>query len=263
MKISLAMITGASSGIGTALCRLLADKGVRLLITGRDQERLETLASELRSKIEVMVFPADLTNLSDRAGLIKKMRLHHPDLVINNAGFGLYGDALSHPTANQLAIFDVNAASVLELTLEAARIMKDNAIKGTILNVSSAAGFLVFPSMSVYAASKSFVNQVSEALDIELERFGIRVLAACPGMVDTHFRERAGGVSQPPRKNVMTASFAAEQIWWQIQQRKPLYVFDWKYRVGLFLARFVPKKWLAKLLRKEIEERRAPQGNKN
>jgi short-subunit dehydrogenase len=257
---SLAMVTGASSGIGADLCRLLADKGINLLISGRDHERLQALANDLRSKVDVMIFPTDLLEPSERASLIEKIHLYLPDLVINNAGFGLYGEALTYPTEDQMAIFEVNSSAVLELTLESGRAMVSNEIKGVIMNISSSAGFLVFPTMAVYAASKSFVNFISQSLDLEFQNYGIRVLAACPGMVNTNFRQRAGGEgASPVQEFVMTSPYAAKQIWRQIERRKPLHVFDWKYRVGLIFRYLIPKKWLAKILRNTVEGRYTPQ----
>lgn len=256
-QFAMALITGASSGLGEALCRLLAAKGIALLITGRNSSKLEQLALELQKQVKVIHFSADLAILSDRSKVIDILREYSPDLVINNAGFGLYGDILSYPTTAQLDILNVNGNAVLEISIEAARVMMVQKKQGFIVNISSAAAFQIFPQMAVYAAAKAFVNSFSEAFDMEMERYGIRILTACPGMIDTAFSVRAGGAtSHTMNDNLkMSTEFAAEEIWWQIQKAKPLHIFDWKYRLGTYLGFFIPKKWRAKILRKRITKR--------
>lgn len=254
---SRALITGASSGIGLALCRLLASKKISLLITGRDIGKLNALAQELSSTVDVIAFPADLDSDQGRAIIIDKIYQYLPDLIINNAGFGLYGEALTYETKEQLKIANVDAIAVLELTLEGARAMVSAGQKGVILNVSSAAAFQVFPCLAVYAASKAFVNSISESFDFEMRKHGIRILASCPGMVSTAFSSRAAGV-HIAKENVqtMTADFAAKQIWRQIEKQKILHIFDWKTRFATWLSRFiVPKSWVAAIITKIIEAR--------
>src|SRR5580693_8214964 len=149
----LALVTGASSGLGKALCHLLAKKGVRLIVTGRNRSKLEELHG--------LVHVADLAQSRD--SLIKLIHEHVPDLVINNAGWGLYGDALSHTTKEQMDILEVNANAVLEISLEAARAMIKAKTEGAIVNIASGAAFFAFPTLAVYAASKAFVGSFSEA----------------------------------------------------------------------------------------------------
>jgi len=249
-------ITGASSGLGKALCRKFAEQHVSLLITGRDEKKLEELRLELNSIVDVIVHPADLSDKEQRKTLIERLKLFAPDLVINNAGYGIYGDALSTPTEEQLHLLAVNAEAVLEISLEAARIMIDNGIRGTILNISSSAAYFAFPAANVYAASKAFVNQFSQAFDIELEPFGIRVLTACPGQIATFFSTKAAkGHPQKPNPHAMTIDQAVENIFFQLEKQKRLYVFGWRYRMGVLLSRMLPTRWLGKRLRKIIYSR--------
>jgi uncharacterized protein len=253
-----ALVTGASSGIGEALSLLLAEQGIDLIVSGRNQERLENLAERIKDKVNVEIVPADLAVPSKRESLIATIRRTVPDLVINNAGFGLYGEALKTDAETQMHILEVDAAAVLELSLESARAMVAAGKKGVILNVSSAAAFQVFPCFAVYAASKAFVNQFSLSFDEEMRHYGIRVLAACPGVVATKFRLNAGGTEDRESSEplgVMSASFAAKEIWQQIQQRKPLHIFDWKYRILTFLSRLFPRRWVANAVRTSIEKR--------
>lgn len=249
----LALVTGATSGIGEALCKLLAAKGIDLLITGRNVEALNRLTHMLQQHVKVVAFPADLSK--DRSIVVEKIKEYKPDLVINNAGFGIYGTALSHPVSEEMEILNVNANAVLELTLEAAKTMIQHKQHGVIMNVASAGAFVVFPYSAIYAASKAFVVNASLALDSEMESSGVRVLVSCPGMVDTQFNSRAARSVQKPHSIAMSSEHAAEQIWWQIQKRKPCHIFDWKTRWGIYLSKLFPKKTIAHLLRNIIARR--------
>lgn len=249
-----ALVTGATSGLGKALCQLLASKNIPLIITGRDEEELKNLGQLLT--VPVITLPANLSKEEDRKKVIDLIREYTPDLVINNAGFGLYGEALSHTTEEQMDILRVNGNAVLELTLEAARSLKTAGKPGTILNISSAAAFFVFPRFSVYAAVKGFVKQFSMALDIELSPYGIRVLTACPGQIKTAFRARASkGRSQRPGRYAMCLKSAAEHIWHQIQTGKRVFVFDKRYQLMVFLSRWAPECLVQKFLSRSMQER--------
>lgn len=256
-SFSLALVTGATSGIGEAVAYLLADKGINLFLTGRNKDKLGQLANELGKKVQVETFPADLSSEKERQELIKKIHERVPDLIINNAGFGLYGDVLAYDTPEQVEILNVDGTVVLILSMESARAMLSKGKKGVIINISSAAGCQpVFPGMAVYGAAKAFVNQFSASFDYELKPYGIRVLASCPGVVATDFRFRAGGKRSGSGKtpNVMTTSFAAEEIWNQIVKRKPMHIFDWKYRIMTFLTKYlIPSNWVAKSIKNNIE----------
>lgn len=253
INFSLALVTGASSGIGEALCHLLASKGIPLLITGRDAAKLERLAAALQERVVVTAFSADLTDAAQRCTVIEKIHEYHPDLVINNAGMGLYGNAMTHSTQEQMRVFTLNADAVLELSLEAARTMMLHHKQGVILNVSSAAAFQVFPQFAVYAAAKAFVNHFSESFDEEMRPYGIRVLSSCPGIVKTAFTERAGGLPTAlDAALAMSPEFAAQEIWQQIQKGKTIHLFDWKYRVASYLTALIPKRLRIAILKKCI-----------
>lgn len=249
--MKLALVTGASSGLGKALVFLLASKQIPLIITARHEQALKDLASQLT--VPVIVFPADLSVAEDRKKLTELIRAQTPDLVINNAGLGLYGEALSHPTSAQLEILEVNAKAVLEITLESARAMQEKQESGTIVNISSAAAFYSYPTHAVYAASKAFLNQFSLGLDAELAVHGIRVLCACPGKIATNFRQRASK-SPSTKKELfrMSPEKAAKLIFSQIEKGQSLFVFDWPYRFFLLFSKLLPRKWIHKILKKAI-----------
>lgn len=260
MNERLALITGATSGIGKATCELFAQKGLNLIISGRNQQELQHLQENLSRQVNVQIVQADLAIAEGRQRLIDILHAQAPDLIINNAGFGLYGEALTYLTEEQVNILEVNGRAVLELTLEAARTLISVNKRGVILNVSSSAAFQILPNMAVYAASKAFVNHFSQAFDFEVKDYGIRVLTLCPGMVATDFQTRAGGNmdKQQQANMMMSASFVAEQIWKQIERLDPLEIIDWKVRLLTSLSFLVPKSWIAIAIERLITKRITP-----
>lgn len=245
-----ALITGATSGIGEALARLIASKGTALILTGRNHVKLNELKLELSHEVPVSVIVADLQSRRDRKELISFIKDNPVDLVINNAGSGLYGPAISKTSESLLGMLELDAAAVLELTVESAKMFSAAKEKGVIMNISSAAAFQIMPNFAVYSASKAFVNTFSQAIDYELKNQGIRVLTACPGKVATQFSSRAseGKVKTIAGGTVMTPEYAAKQIWNQIQSQKSLHIFDWKYAFSTFISYLFPKAlvvWIA------------------
>lgn len=255
---SLALVSGASSGIGQSLCRLLAKQGINLLISGRDEEKLSQLRNELSKLVSVRMIAADLIDKDQCQKLISCIHQEVPDLVINSAGFGLYGDCLTYKTQDQLDVLELNAKVLLEICLETARTLVSVGKKGTIINISSAIAYQVAPGMSVYAATKSFVNQFSQAFDLEMQPYGINILSICPGMVQTHFQARAGGMNNSEKIGIMTPDFVAEEIWKQIQSKTSVKIVDWRYRFLTYLSKFFPTNWVAKLVKKNILNRIPP-----
>lgn len=262
MKYRLALVTGASSGIGESLCHLLASKGVDLIITGRNEKKLNEISALLRPQVKVGVIALDLAVEVQRKALIEQIKQLKPDLVINNAGIGLYGEVLSHKTNDQMDILKINGEALLEITIEAAKTLFAARKHGTILNVSSAAAYFIFPTFSVYSASKTFVKEVSESLDYEMKPYGIRVLVSCPGQVETDFKHRAAQGNERTAEDYsskvmspMTSEYAAKEIWKQIEDGKTVHVFDWRYRVLIVLSKLIPKSLLSKMLLRHIEKR--------
>jgi short-subunit dehydrogenase len=208
MTFKLALVTGATSGIGEALAYLLKHKGIPLLLTGRRSDKLAEIGDATQA-IETVA--TDLAKSDGREVILEQIRRH-------NAGFGLYGEAVELDMQEQLQMLEVNVIAPLVITRESARMMIQNSMKGVILNVSSAAGEFPCPGMSVYGASKSFLTQLSLALHTELEGSGVDVLVSCPGMVETDFANRAAKKSltqtHGPR---LTTLLAAQLIWYPIE----------------------------------------------
>ncbi len=250
-KYQLALITGASSGIGAELAKQLALKGIPLLLTGRDTHKLEELAATL--SVPAMLLPLDLTQRSDRDKLISAIRGYVPDLIINNAGFGLYGNALSNSISEQLQMITLNIETLTEISLISAKALIDRKRKGTIVNISSVAAFIPIPSFAIYAASKTFVNHFSEAFDLEVAPSGVRVLTMCPGKVDTSFRIRASkGQSKEKSSAAIPVEKAVKLILSKIQAQKRIAVIHWPNRMRIALRHCAPKSWIMWILKRKM-----------
>jgi short-subunit dehydrogenase len=256
-RYTLALITGASSGIGRSLALKLADQGVSLILTGRNQTALSQLATYLRPKIPNISFlQADITKEHELEKVLQEIYKSSPDLIINSAGMGLYGEALSYPTSKQLEILNINAKALTVITLEAARTLQSKNKKGTILNISSVAGEFAFPSFALYAATKAYVTNLSKSLDEELKPSKIRVLCALPGRVATQFGKRAGRTKEKKISSlVMTQEEAANHLLYQLEKEIPTYIFNWKYRWMHRLSYLIPQVLLKDKLKKEIDTR--------
>lgn len=188
-----ALVTGASSGIGDACCRLLADEGTDLVVVARDRERLERLADQLQPAVDVEVLAADLSDPDQLARVEQRVAadVDPIDLLVSNAGFGKTGDFVELDVDVEGQVVAVNATAVLRLAHAAGRRMVAVG-SGSILNVSSVAGYVPGPGSATYAATKAFVTSFSIGLGEELIPRGVRVTALAPGFTRTEFQERAG-----------------------------------------------------------------------
>ena len=256
-QIKCALITGATSDLAVRVAEHLANEGVHLILTAQNRELLLELAAILRKKVTVDTIVADLTDQNERSHIIEIIKKNAPDLLINNAGIGYYGPALMHATYEQLDILDVNARALLELNLEAARALRAHHKTGVILNIASAAAFFPYPTFAVYSASKAFVVNFSQSFDGEMEKYGIRILCACPGQIETAFRVKAAkNYPQKVAKQSLSASKAAKLLLKQIRKEKPLYVFDFRYRIILFIAKWlIPQAFVLHFLKRSIRDR--------
>lgn len=193
MQLERALVTGASAGIGRAVATELASRGVDLVVVARDEARLKELADQLSAGhgIDAEVLPADLTLPEDRARVEQRIA-DRPvvDCVVNNAGWGPYGDVAGSDVATEASCVELNVTALLRLTQVAAQTF-DARRHGAILNVSSLAGFQPNPGHATYGASKAFVTSLTEAVHEELLGAGVHVTALCPGYTRTEFHDRA------------------------------------------------------------------------
>jgi uncharacterized protein len=188
------LITGASAGIGAALAWQFARAGHALALTARRKAQLAALADEIAAAghARPLVIAADLAAPEGPARLAAALAEHRlePAIVVNNAGFGLLGEAAELDRARQLVMIDLNVRALTDLTLRWLDSVRRH--RGGILNVASVAGFLPGHGMAVYHATKAYVISFTEALHAELKSEGVRVCALCPGPVETEFFGRAG-----------------------------------------------------------------------
>jgi uncharacterized protein len=205
------LITGASSGIGAALAKVFATHGHELALVARRGDRLDALADEIAAtgRPRPTVFTVDLERRDGASAIAAELssRGLEPAIVVNNAGFGLRGEAATLSRDEQLAMIDLNVRALTELSL----MFVDSVARhrGGILNIASLAAFLPGPGMAVYYASKAYVLSFSEALHRELSGRGVRVTALCPGPVPTEFQTRAG-LSLPAAARMLELS--AERV---------------------------------------------------
>lgn len=191
----IALITGASSGLGRSFARILAKRGFNLVIVARRRQRLIELKQELVHKygVKVKILCHDLSDPEECKELYEEVEQANIDILINNAGFGVFGKFTETDLDAELQMIDVNIKAVHILTkLFVKKFVKRD--HGYILNVASLAGFLAGPFFSSYYASKNYVLQLTKALYEELrdERSNVYVGAFCPGPVNTEFNDVAG-----------------------------------------------------------------------
>ena len=193
-KRPVTLITGASSGIGAALAHEFAANGHELVLIARREQALAALADAIAAKgtSRPTVLPADVARTDVTRDIAEALdqRGLEPDVVVNNAGFGLVGDADALDRAEQLAMIDLDVRALTDLSLAFVDSLKRR--RGGILNVASTAAFMPGPGMAVYYATKAYVLSFSEALHRELKPQGVRVTVLCPGPVPTEFQARAG-----------------------------------------------------------------------
>lgn len=186
-----ALVTGASSGIGKEIARVLSSQGCDLVITARRRLELENLSKELidRHSIDVKVVVADLSDQVGAENLIRETG--EIDILVNNAGYGFLGEHMKLNQEGQLNMINLNIRALTHLTRHYGSEMKKQG-SGRILNVASIAGYQPGPNMAVYCATKAYVLSYSRALHAELKKTGVSVTALCPGFVETGFQEVAG-----------------------------------------------------------------------
>ena len=202
----LAIVTGASAGIGVALARLAAADGYRTVLVARRRAKLEALAEELQEAHghDPLVLPLDLSAVDAPERLIEALGPDAPvEMLMNNAGLGTWGPFVETPLERTTTMLRVNITSLTRIT----RLLLPGMLargRGYILNVASTAAFQPGPEMAVYYASKAFVLSLSEALSEELRGSGVRVSALCPGPTHTEFHDVAK----------MKDSRLMETLWW-------------------------------------------------
>jgi short-subunit dehydrogenase len=258
-KRPITLITGASAGIGAALAHEFAAHGHELVLVARREQVLSALAEAIAAKgaPRPTVLGADLAR-PDAARTITAAldgRGLEPDVVVNNAGFGLVGAAAALDRAEQLAMVDLNVRTLTDLSLAFLDSLKRR--RGGILNVASIAAFMPGPGMAVYYASKAYVLSFSEALHRELKPKGVRVTVLCPGPVPTEFQARAGMSDDAfPRLLTRSAEQVARDGYRGLMQGRRVVVPGAINRAVTTMIRFAPRTLVLELIARQQRGRR-------
>jgi short-subunit dehydrogenase len=253
MKVTL--ITGASSGIGEVFTRRLAAEKHDLVLVARSETKLHELCDELmlKHKVTAHYVAVDLTE-SDAADRIFAETEKHGfeiDWLINNAGFGSYGDFVKDDRARELGMIDLNIRALVALTHLYLPAMRERT-SGTIINVSSAAGFQPIPFLATYSATKAFVNSFSEAIAEENRPYSIKVLALCPGSTKTNFQAVAGMEDALQVKGQQTAEEVVDTALKAVKAGRTKVVSGWTNYLVSVLVNFVPNALITRALARGI-----------
>ncbi len=231
-----ALITGASSGIGKNMAYVLANKGIDLILVARNKE--EMLKIKENVKVNVLVIELNLLKEKNVFKLYEMCKDENIDILINNAGFGLFGIFTETDLTRELEMIDLNIKAYHILTKLFLKdfVEKD---KGYILNVASSAGFMAGPRLSTYYATKNYVLKLTMAINEELRQSGSNVVvsALCPGPVNTNFNKVAMGefsIKEASPKYV--AEYAIDKMF----KKKMIIVPTLRIKLGIFLLRLIP-----------------------
>lgn len=244
-----ALITGASSGIGAYFARALAARGWDLVLVARSKDKLAALKAEIAAqhslRIEVIEQDLSMPGTAERLAALLKAGRIVVDLLVNNAGFGAHGEFWKLPLARQSEMLQLNIVTPTELThlLLPAMVARGG---GSIINISSTAGFQPIPYTSVYAATKAYVTSFSMGLAEEVRGYGVKLLALCPGGTATNFfdasqygmRDFPGGLQSP--EEVVEAGLRA------LDRGRSLAIARFINRLMIFAQRLAPRRLVAR-----------------
>jgi len=247
------LVTGASSGIGLELAKCFAGDKSRLVLLARNTEAMERLAVELRRRhpIEVQIITSDLAQSESPREIFAELQgrgIPPVDVLVNNAGFGLHGRFEALPLDRQLEMVQVNIAALVALT----RLFLPGMVqrrRGGVLNLGSVAGYLPGPYMSVYYASKAFVQSFSEALGEELRGTGVGVTNLCPGPTESNFSLVARSYEQREMQAAKMSAAAVAMAGHQaFRENQWAMIPGIKNRLLVQLTRILPRATLRRLV---------------
>ncbi|MGE4233610.1 MAG: SDR family NAD(P)-dependent oxidoreductase [Bacteriovoracia bacterium] len=257
METKKAIVTGASEGIGRAIALKLGQAGYQVCGVARNKERLNELKLELGDRaLECEI--ADLSSQKGVADLANYLKTQKFDLLVNNAGYGVYGDFAKTPYEKLKNMMELNCFALTELShayLEGAK------PGDALMNVASTLAFLPFPYGSVYAATKAFVVSLSESLWYEQKEKNVYVCALCPGATSTRFHAYAGGDKQsaPPKAILQTPEQVADVALSALKSRcDPTVISGFKNATMIFGTRLMSRKttvsMMGKIASKEVQQ---------
>ncbi len=242
-----ALITGASSGIGKALAFEFAAAGFDLFLTALEQEQLDQVAAECRSKfgIETETVAADLSDIGSINKLAVEVAARRFTVLVNNAGFALHGRFAETAMEKEMLMLDLQLTAMLKLTKAALPAMLEQK-RGYILNVASVYSFSPVKKQAVYSACKSFIFSFSTALRSELKDTGVSVTVLCPGVVQTEFRVRAG--IEDKKNSGMAAKDVARIAFEETMRGKHIVIPGFVNKLFVFFSRHLPYKMQTALI---------------
>ena len=252
----LALITGASSGIGRELARVHAEHRGDMILVARREDRLAALADELRGEHgrTVYVLARDLSEPGAAAALVSDLDRAdlRPTILINNAGFDYHGHFAAQDLARNARMVRLNITALMELTgLLAPRMVRAGG--GRILNVGSTAGFVPGPNQAVYFATKAFVNSFSQAVAAELQGTGVTVTVLCPGPTASEFAETADVEKTAGfRGRIPSSREVAEYGYASMLRGQDLVVHGWQMKALMHGAlRLMPRRLVVRLVNRD------------
>lgn len=254
-----ALVTGASSGLGEVFARELVKRGANVVLVARSQDKLEALAQELRGgfQVSVEVLACDLSEPGAGTGLAARVRERgvQVDVLVNNAGFGLFGLLHEADPARVAQEVQLNVAALTELTCAVLPGMRARD-RGAIVNVASTAAFQPLPYMAVYGATKAYVLSFTEALWAETRGTAVRVTALCPGATDTAFFDTASdnasvGTRMSPEQ-VVAAAFRA------LERRRCSVVPGLTNRLLAGSTRLLPRQAVVRMSERTMRPKKSP-----
>lgn len=252
------LITGASGGIGEAFAHRLAAAKRNLVLVARSAEKLRQLSDELSNRHGITAVPIALDLIEPEADkqLFQETEKQgiEIDCLINNAGFGSMGDFATLDLDRELQMIDLNISCLVALTHRYLAKMRERK-QGTIINVSSAAGFQPIPFMATYAATKAFVTSFSEAVAEENRPFGIQVLALCPGSTKTNFHAAANMERAMAVKGQETAEDVVETAMRAIGTGRSMIVSGWTNWLVATGVNFLPNSFITRVMAKGMRGR--------
>lgn len=238
-----ALVTGASSGIGRDIAIKLSNLGYELILVSRDENRLKETAELLSTKYTIV--PMDLCNKENCFRLYDQFKDEDIEVLVNGAGFGLFGNTWETDLGKELKMIDLNVTALHILTkLFLQDMVKKD--KGYIMNIASSAGFLAGPILNTYYATKNYVTKWTMAIYEELRRAksNVRICCLCPGPVDTNFNKVAGGSFTV---KALSSEYVADYAVNKMFKKKMIIVPGLMVKMGIFMNRFLPYKLSLKI----------------
>ena len=252
-----AIVTGASCGIGYELAKILAKDGKNIVVIARSRDQLEDLKREIENKhgTKVKVLAKDLSDPKAPPEIFSELEKEkiYIDVLVNNAGFGVYGMFLETDLREELDMIQVNAASLIHLTKLFLKGMVEDK-SGYILNAASLCAFFPTPMEAVYCSTKAFVLHFSEALANELQGTGVRVTCLCVGLARTGFQKRAHMENcKVAKRKMMDAATVAEAGYKALKRGKLIEIPGLVYKFAPWFARFAPRNVVTRVVRSQHE----------